>query len=278
MNVWRDASSATNYYYDGDYPSEKHARYPENFDATTAYQGLMHDVARYVELAAEIDGPVLELCCGTGRVALPLADSGKEVVGVDFSAELLRQFKAKLLEMSPELEERITLIQQDVTRLSLDDRRFEMAVIAFNSLLCIPGFDEQRAALESIAGHVSPGGRLFVDIVNPLKLSIDGDPTPKPFFTRRNPHNGARYTRFAAAGPFDEGQRQTLEGWYDELSDEGLVTRRDYRLTWRPIFRYEIELMLDAAGFHVEKIEGGHQGEPYTASSPRMFIHALRGE
>ena len=83
MNEWVDSNNAMNDYYDGDFPSEHYGKYPENFDAKTIYQGLKFDVARYIEIARDVGGPVLELCCGTGRVALPLAAAGLDVVGVD---------------------------------------------------------------------------------------------------------------------------------------------------------------------------------------------------
>ena len=43
---------------------------------------------------------------------------------------------------------------------------------------------------------------------------------------------------------------------------------------WRPIFRHELQLMLRHAGFAIESLEGGHRAEPYTATSPRMFVQA----
>ncbi len=134
MNAWQDESSAINYYYDGDFPAEKYCRYPENFDEITVYQGLKFDVSRYIEIAREIGGPVLELCCGTGRVAIQLAGAGIDTVGVDLSAVLLRQFKEKLEEQSTELQQHIELHEQDITQMSIGARRFPMAIIAFNSL------------------------------------------------------------------------------------------------------------------------------------------------
>lgn len=51
--------------------------------------GDVEDVPFYVELAKESGGPVLELGCGTGRVTLPIAESGTEVVGLDLSPDML---------------------------------------------------------------------------------------------------------------------------------------------------------------------------------------------
>ena len=276
MNTWVDEQSAINHYYDSDFPARRFCRYPENFDATTEYQGLRFDVQRYIEIAQESGGPILEPCCGTGRVALPLADAGFDVVGVDLSKELIRQFRSKLASESATLNDRIEIIEQDITQLDLERHDFPLVIIAFNSLLCLSDFAAQCQALSSLAAHMKPNGLMLIDIVNPLRLSIAGDPVPKPFFTRKNPHTGLPYTRFAAMSPFDESHCQDLYGWYDEVADDGSVTRRSYSVTWRPVFRYEIQLMLEQAGLRIEKIEGGHRGEPYTATSDRMFIHARR--
>ncbi len=266
-------------FYDSDYPSQHlHASLPENFDETTVYQGLRYDVERYRELARDANGPVLELCCGTGRVAIPLARDGYEVTGVDQSAGMLDRFRMHLEREPADVRGRVTLIEQDVTCLALDRRDFALAVMAFNSLPCIADFTAQRRALSAIAAHLSPGGVLVLDLVNPLALKLEGDPVPRPFFTRRNVISGNRYTRFAMFGPLDADQRQRLHGWYDEESPEGAITRYHYSIVWRPIFRFEIELMLAEAGFDIASIEGGHRGEPFTTASPRMFIRARRQE
>jgi hypothetical protein len=77
-------------------------------------------------------------------------------------------------------------------------------------------------------------------------------------------------------GPMETDQKQRLHGWYDEITPAGVVRRRPYSLYWRPIFRYEIELMLRLAGLNIVQIEGGHKQEPFTAESLRMFIVAAK--
>lgn len=162
-------------YYDSDYPSEEHSIYPENFDGTTIFQGLRYDVARYKEVACRIRGPILELCCGTGRVAIPLAKCGLDVVAVDVSAAMLRRFHGNLERQTDEIASRITLHRQDVTKLALQEREFSLVIIAFNSLLLVGGFAQQKLALQRLAEHLKVGGLLALDIVNPLSLKIDGD-------------------------------------------------------------------------------------------------------
>jgi SAM-dependent methyltransferase len=276
MNADADQTNSSVYYYDGDYPSPELSLFPENFDEVTKFQGLAFDLARYREIAAEQGGPVLELCCGTGRVSIPLARDGFEVTGVDISTGMLEQFAANLEREEATVAARIKTVRQDITRLALEERAFRLAILAFNSLLCIPDFALQCEALTAVSRHLAQDGLLLIDIVNPLNLKIQGDTVPRPFFTRRNPHNGNTYTRFAMMDAFDENHRQRLYGWYDEMDSEGRVSRQHYSVHWRPIFRFEIELMLKAARLELVQIEGGHTREPYTAQSPRMFIQARK--
>jgi SAM-dependent methyltransferase len=273
MNAGIGSNDPSIYYYDSDYPSPFDTLFPENFDHTTEFQGLTFDLERYQEIAAEQGGPILELGCGTGRVAIPLARQGFKVTGVDISQAMLMRFRRALDLESQEVAQQITLIEQDVTRLDLGSH-FNIAIFAFNSLLCITDFNTQRAALYAVANHLNARGKLVIDIVNPLKLKIDGDLVPKPFFTRKDRNTGNTYTRFAMMGPFETDHKQQLYGWYDEITPEGVVKRRQYSLYWRPIFRFEIELMLREAGLEILQIEGGHRKEPYTSQSPRMFIIA----
>lgn len=262
-------------YYDGDYPSPT-SPFPENFDEITRFQGIAYDIDRYREVAREAGGPILDLCCGTGRVTLPLARDGHAVTGVDLSRGMLARCREHSAREPEAVRERIELVEQDISALDLPRRDFRLAVCAFNSLLCILSFAGQARALQAIAAHLAPGGLLALDLANPLRLNIHGDRVPKPFFTRRNPETGNVYTRFAMMSPFDAEHRQRLYGWYDEIGPDGRVRRTHYSMGWRPIFRYEAELMLERAGLRLESLEGGHRKEPYAAQSPQMFILARR--
>ena len=260
-------------YYDSDYPGRATTVLPSNLDPLLERQGLAHDVDWFLSLAARGGGTVLELCCGTGRVTVPLARAGHHVTAVDLSAPMLERLRARLAAEPPETAARVVTVQQDVTRLAVDGR-FDLIIVPFNSLLCIPDFAQQLRALTAAAAHLRPGGRVALDLVNPLVLPLAGDPVPKPFLSRRREDNGRAYTRFAAFGPLGADQVQELFGWYDEIDASGAVHRTPYSLRWRPIFRYEAELMVEAAGLEVEAVLGGHRGEPFTASTPKLLVVA----
>jgi 2-polyprenyl-3-methyl-5-hydroxy-6-metoxy-1,4-benzoquinol methylase len=72
-------------YHDSDCPSTENGRYLDNLDVTADAQGVAYRVGRYLELAASIVGPILEVGCCTGRICTPFAHAAHEVHGVDVS-------------------------------------------------------------------------------------------------------------------------------------------------------------------------------------------------
>lgn len=276
MNADLPATHPSVDYYDSDYPGVGTSPFAENLDGRLEGQGLAHDIDRYLELARAQAGAVLELCCGTGRVAIPLARAGYAVTGIDISGAMLARFRGKLERESGETRARVRLLQQDARHLADDGTRFGLVFLAFNSLMLFESRRDQQAVLARAAGLLDAGGRLVVDVVNPLALPLRGDPVPAPFLNRRHGERNRRYTRFAALGPVDASQRQELYGWYDEIDDAGLVRRTPYSMWWRLVFRGELELMLEACGLEVESVEGGHRREPFVATSPKLFTVARR--
>src|SRR6188768_3402490 len=97
------------------------------------YRQYDEDVDAIVHLAQEMDGPVLELGCGTGRLLLPLVTAGLPVTGVDISSGLLTKARAKLATVPN--GELATLIQADFRHLDLPRRDFAFAFYTSNTLM-----------------------------------------------------------------------------------------------------------------------------------------------
>jgi SAM-dependent methyltransferase len=117
------------------------------------------DLAFYGRHALKM-GRAIDIGAGTGRLAIPLAQRGVQLVCVEPSTAMLREFRKKL-SSHPDLTSRITLVQAAAASFQLDDI-FPAAFLAgcFDHLLT----DEERlAALKNIARHLNPGGALTLD-------------------------------------------------------------------------------------------------------------------
>ncbi|HYH23396.1 MAG TPA: class I SAM-dependent methyltransferase [Azospirillum sp.] len=263
-------------YYDGDYPSLEIGEPRAEDVARLARIGILGDVAFYKEQAARTGGPVLEIGCGTGRLTIPLARMGLEVTALDASPAMLEQLRAKLAAEPAEVRARVDLVQADASALSLARRDFALAALPFNVLMLIADFDAERRTLAGVAAHLAPGGRLALDVMNPLTLALEADNRPVPSEARRNPLTGNPYVKNSRNTRLDEHQRQRVHGWYDELLPDGERTICDFSFHWRLIFRWELELMLAEAGLTPTRVAGDFEDADWGVDSARTVVSAAR--
>jgi 2-polyprenyl-3-methyl-5-hydroxy-6-metoxy-1,4-benzoquinol methylase len=109
--------------------------------------------AFYRDLACQTGGPVLELACGTGRLTIPLARDGHDVVGLDASSAMLRSAKIKTDGLD------ITFVHSDMRDFDLG-RRFPLIILSCNSLAHLTSNEDLKAGLACMAKHLAPGGCL----------------------------------------------------------------------------------------------------------------------
>jgi SAM-dependent methyltransferase len=130
------------------------------------------DLGLWEELAEQAGGPVLDLGCGTGRVALHLARRGYPVVGVDLEPELIAALEARA-EGLP------------LQAVAADARSFDLptdialALAPMQLLQLLPDSRARLACLDRVIDHLRPGGRVAAAIVEAMP-EPDGSPPPLP--------------------------------------------------------------------------------------------------
>lgn len=133
------------------------------------------DVPYYQSIAWQASGPILELGCGTGRLAIPMAHAGAQVVGVDLAPAMLEGLRRRLDDETPSVRARIELHQGDFRTLRLG-RRFPVVLWPFNALHHCEGDADLDAALLTIREHLEPGGLVALDAYLPDLELYDRDP------------------------------------------------------------------------------------------------------
>ena len=154
---------------------------PYDHDHTARYYDLSHswltdDIPFVLAQAREAGGPVLELGCGSGRLLVPLARAGHAVVGVDNAPEMLARAEARLAAEPGDVRARARLVAGDVRtlRLPAEEGAFALAFFGYNTFMHL---DEAAVAatLRRLRPLLRRGGRLLLDVDNPLALSAAGD-------------------------------------------------------------------------------------------------------
>jgi SAM-dependent methyltransferase len=128
---------------------------------------VVEDVGFYVEEARRAGGPVLELGVGTGRIAVPTALAGIDVVGVDSSAGMLEVARERAELAGVELDLRLGDLRDPPV-----EETFPLVTIPFRSLLHMETDDDRRAALRAVDRLLEPAGRLVFDVFAPAADDI----------------------------------------------------------------------------------------------------------
>ncbi len=235
------------------------------------------EVDFYVEEAITANGPVLEIGVGTGRIAIPVAQRGIEVFGVDASLEMLSVAEAKASDASP-LTGSLTLTQADMRTLQLARTDFSLVTIPARTLLLGTTPEDQMDTLCSAARHLRPGGKLVFNVFNPTPdLVFDDSAEPVLIGDVADPDSGKTF-QLSAINRFDaESQINEATQIVEEINADGttsVVARLP--VTLRYLFPHEIFAMLEETNLQVEAVYGWFDRSPFDEECDEIIFVASR--
>ena len=139
------------------------------------YDGLntfLSDLQFYKKwLPKNKEAKILELCCGTGRLTVPIAKAGYNICGVDYTSSMLEQAKVKASEAGLE----INFIEADIRSLNLQEK-FDFIFIPFNSIHHLYKNEDLFKALNGVKNHLKEGGLFLLDCFNPnIQYIVEGE-------------------------------------------------------------------------------------------------------
>jgi SAM-dependent methyltransferase len=217
--------------------------------------GVVEDVEFYVEEALAAGGPVVELACGTGRIAVPVAKAGVRVIGVDGSPRMLEVAAEYAAREGVELDLRLGDMREPPV-----DERVPLVLIPFRSLLHMTTEADRLRALRAARGFLLPGGRLVFDVFAPSREDVE---ETHGRWLEREPGIFER-------ADWDEGSR-TLT-----LSVRRGEAASTMHLAW--LSPVEWRQLLDRAGFDVVAQWGWFDRRPYDGGEDVVFAAVRREE
>jgi SAM-dependent methyltransferase len=204
-----------------------------------------------VDFLAELadGGRAVEFAVGTGRVALPLAERGVRVAGIDNSEPMLARLREK--PGAENIEARVG----DMSATKVDGA-FTLVYLVFNTIFNLTTQDGQVACFENAARHLTRGGRFVVEARVPEVQRLGFGNTVLPW--RADPTGMSSYVYDVVT--------QRLSGQHYYLEDDGRfrASPTEMRYAWPA----ELDLMARIAGLTLEGRWGGWNREPFTALSP----------
>ena len=214
----------------------------------------------WLEQAKRVDGPILELGCGTGKLSIPLAEAGFDVTGLDYSKSLL-SFASK---KNPDVSWNFA----DMRDFKLE-KRFAMIMLPSNNLGHLHSVDDFRNCTRCVREHLLPSGRFIIDVFVPnLNLLIEKPDVEHILSEYDHPDGKGRVTVYARSEYEPSTQirkTSTIAKLPGEPDQTGSLDLKMY-------FPRELEALLMYNGFNVIERFGGHSGEDFNDKSPFQIL------
>src|SRR5919199_2218110 len=237
-------------------------------------------VAFYASLAQETGGPVLELACGTGRVAIPIARQGFAVTGLDVVPGMLERARSKASAAGLP----VRWVEGDARHFDLGEERFRLIFLTGNAFQAFLANADQEALLGRVRAHLHDEGLFAFETRNPrwrTREERDEDPDglfvdletraqeeARPSFTDAE----GREVRESRTRTYDHVAQvlhwTSYRRWHEGSEERTKITRTALRYT----FPQELAALLHYNGFTVVRRYGDWDGEPLTAANPSIIV------
>jgi SAM-dependent methyltransferase len=226
-------------------------------------EGRFERAAEQIDAILELTEPpgrdVLDLCCGPGRHAVPLAARGYRVTGVDRTAPLLELARQRATAAAVDLE----LVESDMRRFSRPDG-FDLVLNLFTSFGYFERRDDDLVALHRMFDNLRPGGRLLIDTLGKERLAREFLPVS---------------IDEAADGTLLVQRHTILDGW-SRIRRQWILIEgeraRSYTFEHTVYSGQELAERLTAVGFVDIRLYGDLQGSAYDADARRLVVVASK--
>jgi SAM-dependent methyltransferase len=234
---------------------------------------MTEDVPFYVELADQVQGSILELACGTGRVTIPLAKAGHRVTGLDLSPAMLGVFREKLAAGEQDLRNRIELIQGNMANFHLD-RVFDLILIPFRAFQALVEEEDAVSCLTCVREHLAPGGLFAVDVFRPYKILGEDWCYPEMLqWEEDDPATGCHVVKKTCNERIDTARQIVYPAYaYEVTSSDGSFRRAEERLALKYYYYGQFRGLIEGCGFHIRDEYGWFDKSPVAGEREMIFL------
>lgn len=221
---------------------------------------------------------ILDIGCGTGRVAIELVQHNVQVMGIDISQTMLAIFREKLSLLSPELTQNISFIQADMTHFNLN-KSFDLIIFPFRVFQALITNEQRVKCLAAIKAHLKPNGKAIINMFNPnfelLKNFEQVNTVDYEYFDTTLNQNIRRRT----IGEYVDFKQQILHSKYVfEIGDmEGTTTQIiEEPLELGYLTKEQLDTLFTQNNLVVEDVYSWWDFSPYHPNEQKELIYILK--
>lgn len=225
---------------------------------------LTEDIPFYQRRIQEYGQPVLELACGTGRLTIPLKQSGIDIDGIDASPNMLAHARLKARQANLQ----ISLFQDDV-RQFIRDRRYSVILFPFNSIAHLHSIDDFVACMSCVKRHLNPGGVMIIDMFIPDCRYLVRDPLGRfPVATYDDP-NGNGTVVVTESNRYDPSTQINHIVWWSKIGSKPEIAVENNMKMYFPI---EFDALFRLTGCHILQRYGDYSDTPFGPESGKQLM------
>jgi SAM-dependent methyltransferase len=222
------------------------------------------EVDFYGQVAKQGDGSILELACGTGRVAIPLARAGFQVSGIDIAEAMLGQARSKAV--AEDLD--VDWIIGDIRNFDLG-RRFGLIFIPNNSICHMLTRADFSSTITSVKKHLCPEGRFVIDVFVPApELLVDRGDERLPFSEYDAPDSGDHIVVTHTYRYERDTQIKRIVTYHTFPDGREVAGTLDMRM----YYPQELDGLLELNGIRIEQKYGGFDRRPFGSDTGRQLV------
>ena len=252
--------------------SDDYAVMAAYYDECYASRPELQDLEFWLAMADEIGGPILEIACGTGRVALELARRGHDVHGLELSRAMIEILERKLADS--EFASRVSITRGDMRDFDLG-QRFPLVLIPFRPFQHMYTAEDQLSAFACAKRHLAPGGRLVFDVFHPNYASLIAGVGVEHQDTEWTPVGEPHLLRkrfFVKEGVNTARNLMTGHMLFRTYDQDRLVKEESARLQMCWFSHIQLQLLFRLAGLEVVEEFGSFTRAPFGEDSKEMIF------
>lgn len=219
---------------------------------------------------------ILDVGCGTGRVAMSLAHLPVEITGIDYSQPMLDIFQEKLSKLPVEISSKIKMHCYDMTEFDLDTI-FDLIIFPFRVFQALHTAEQKCKCLQIAKKHLAPNGKIIINVFNPdLRLLENLTGSKKLDYSYYDDRLKLNVTRYSQGEWVDLDKKILSTKYIFETKDnDGNIAFTEDRIQLGFLNKSEMDTLFHNHNLEVSNLYSWWDFSPYKEEEKKELIYVL---